>query len=188
MSRRIRVSQTDIVVVVPRWIIAVCAFVMMAADLSIVFLFLFAGLVPESLFMTLFVLILVPLQLLIAFITWRFYWFILALGMVLQALCGITVLTGTVRVAGMTTAILRGGTPVFMQGQALAIIILLAVALASLVSGIVVSVAYTMFGSGITGRVIEEPVSPNYDPYDIDTPPPPRPRKRSGPKDLWRNE
>jgi hypothetical protein len=182
--RRFTAGPGDIVVIVPRWIIAAVGLLMLLLGLSASFILLFAGMVTEAMLFTLFVLVLVPLQLLIAYITWRFYWQILILGMMLQALCACTALTGLTGFAGQMYPAFRG-TPiapvVLAIVQARALNVMLAFLLALLIVGIMAGLMWTAFQPSSAA-----PAEIDYDPYDLDKPMPrPKPRRKGTRLNMW---
>src|SRR5688572_2084309 len=123
MTQHITASRGDIVVVVPRWLIAAVGLVMLLTGLSISFFFLVIGLVTEGLFLSLAVLVMVPLQLLIAYITWRFYWYLMILGTLVSMLMACTLMTGVVRIGGNTYSLMyiAPGMPILPVGNQLAL-------------------------------------------------------------------
>lgn len=174
-----RHSPGDIVVVVPRGMIIAVGLLLLLIELTFSFTFLFLGFATEGIFLSLFVMILAPLQLLILYIVWRFYWYLLVLGVMLQSLLTCAAVTGVARIGGNTYSIL-GGSSMRQMGDALATTVLFAFVLA-LLAVIVIAVLVQMFMPSPVPRV-------NYDPYDLDKPPPPRPRRKSNHRDLWEDD
>jgi hypothetical protein len=178
----------DIVVIVPRWIIIAVGLLMLLMGLSVSFLFLFVGFITESLLFSLFVLVLVPLQLLILYIVWRYYWYFLMFGILLQSLLACTLLTGIVRIGGNTYSIIRStsNAPVFPVGDRLALYVLLAFGLALLVVGILAFVINMVLSVSTPAAPVRKsrPVE-DYPPLDDPSWDDPKPRRR---RDLWQDD
>lgn len=178
----------DIVVVVPRWVIGAVGLLMLMMGLSISFLLLFSGFITQSILFTLAVLILVPVNLFVCYVTWRFYWYFILIGLLVQALCACTAFTGFTGIMGQMPSV-RGimGTPLAPVASVIAgthiLNLIFAVVLAVLTIGVMVMFYHLLFG-GSARRVTY-----HYgDLYDIgDELRPPR-RKRSGPRDLWQDD
>jgi hypothetical protein len=172
----------DIVVIVPRWLIAAVGLLMLLMGLTASFLFLFAGLITEGIFFSLAVVVLVLVQLLVLYIVWRFYWYVLIAAILIQGLLMLTVLTGFVRMGGNTTAFVRSGltgAPVFPMGDALALIVLLSFATALIVVLVIALLLKSIIGSPFP--------APRLD-YDVDDLDKPRRRKQPSRRDLWKDD
>ena len=175
----------DIVVIVPRWIIGAVGLLMLMMGLSVSFILLFAGLITESILFTLAVLILVPINLFICYITWRFYWYFILIGLLLQSLCFCAAFTGFTGIMGQ---MLRGvvGTPLAPIAMIVGRTHVLNIVFAVFLSALAVSVMIMFYRLLIGGS--QPVVIYQYgDPYDIEDEPQPR-RKRSGHRDLWKDD
>jgi hypothetical protein len=154
---------------------------MLGLELTIALLVLFMGAVPEALLMALFILVLVPVQLIIVFIVWRFYWSILLVGMVLQTLCSLTVLTGSIRVAGLILPISYDNRPIRLQGDNILLNVFLALGLAMSISGVIVFVVYSLIG---LATAPDEPRQRD----NFDDSMQLQPRRKTRPVDLWQDD
>lgn len=178
----------DIVVVVPRWVIGTVGLLMLMMGLSVSFLLLFSGLITESILFFLAVLILVPINLFVCYITWRFYWYFILIGLLIQALCACTAFTGFTGIMGQMLRVSGVmGTPLGPLAGIIArthfLNVIFAVVLAAFTIGVIAMFYHLLMGSS-PRRVMY-----HYgDPYDIDDEPRPPRRKRSGPRDLWQDE
>lgn len=138
MTQHITAQAGDIVVIVPRWLIIAVGLVMLLMGLTLSFLFLFIGQASMGVFASLFVLVIVPIQLLIMYIVWRFYWYLLILSIMVSGFFFLTVLTGFVRLGGDAIrpfARNLAGGPLFPSGDALAGVVLLSFVMALVVVG-----------------------------------------------------
>lgn len=169
----------DVVVIVPRWLIAAVGLVMLLMGLTISFLFVFVGHATTALFFSVFVLMFVPLQLLIMYILWRFFWYFMILGALIPSVLFLTIVTGFVRL-GSDTPFVRDaltGDPVFVMGDNLAVIVLLSFLMAFVLVMIIALVLRAFIGSPFPSR------PGDYDIDELD-----RPRKRSVRRDLWKDD
>lgn len=138
MTQHITAQAGDIVVVVPRWLIIAVGLVMLLMGLTLSFLFLFIGQATMGVFASLFVLVMVPIQLLLLYIVWRFYWYLLILSIMVSGFLFLTVLTGFVRFGGNAMqpfARNAAGGSMFPSGDALAGVVLLSFVMALVVVG-----------------------------------------------------
>jgi len=175
--RRFTAGTDDIVVIVPRWIIIVVGLVMLLGSLSFSFLFILSGFVEEGAFFALASAVIVPLNLLLLYIFWRFYWYFLALSLLASSLCSVTLITGLVRVSGMYVSPIRsGGVPIF-QSSNLTNIVIGAFALAFLVVALLAALIFTFI-------MPPRPRPMNYDVESLDRPV----RRKKGRRDLWEDE
>ncbi len=181
MSQVTRHNPTDIVVVVPRWLVIAVGLVMLLMGLSVSFFLLFAGLVQEGIFLSLLVLIMVPLELLITYIVWRYYWYFMVIGTLIGTLMACTVFTGMLRIGGRSYAMVRlaPGAPAMPAGDALAVIAFVSFGLAVAVSLLIGYLINMVLSSSAPAARMA------YDPYDLDKPQKPRPRRKSAHRDLW---
>lgn len=98
---------TDIVVVVPRGALLAVGLVFLLLGLTASLSLLFAGLFIQGIFLSLLVMVLVPFNLLILYILWRFYWYILIFAGLTQGLLACFFLTGIVSIGGSNSSPVR---------------------------------------------------------------------------------
>ena len=171
--RRFTVGPGDVVVIVPKWAIVLTGLAMLFVGLTGAFSILFSGLAVEGILLAGMVLFAVPLNVLILYIMWRFYWQIMILSFMASALLTCAVVTGTVRVTGSAySAIMGGRSAAAAAGNSLVAVIVVA-ALAALLVTIIIGTV--LFGAL---RMFRPSPAPAYDPYTLDRP---RPRKRDYP-------
>lgn len=84
----------DIVVIVPGWIIQAVGFLSLFVGLSGSFIAFAIGYVTEGVLLAVVMLALVPIGLLIQYVMWRFYWYLILIGLIFQSLCGVLTLLG----------------------------------------------------------------------------------------------
>lgn len=85
----------DIVVIVPGWVIRAVGFLSLFIGLSTSFIAFAIGYVTEGVLFAVVLLALVPIGLLIQYLMWRFYWYLILIGLIFQSLCGVLTLIGT---------------------------------------------------------------------------------------------
>lgn len=161
---------------------------MLLMGLTVSLFFLVIGFVTEGIFFSLLVLVATPLYILIAYIMWRFFWFFLVLGPMVQFLFFCATSTGAARVAGSLSRIrIAPGGPVMPVGDALAIYGLIAFVLALgvvVIIGFLLRFALDMTTPSAPVRKSRPPVK-DYPPLDSPEWDDPKPRRA---RDLWRDD
>jgi hypothetical protein len=76
---------SDIVIVVPRWAVIATGLVLLLIELTFAFVIIFAGFIQEGGAIAFISLALSPLQILIIYIVWRYFWVLLPLTSFLSA-------------------------------------------------------------------------------------------------------
>lgn len=182
MSQITRSNAGDIVVVVPRWLIMVVGLVMLLMGLSISFFLLFAGFVQEGIFLSMLVLIMVPLQLLLTYIVWRYYWYFMVIGSLISGLIACTVFTGTLRIGGNTYSMIRlaPSAPAMPVGDALAVIAFVAFIAALAVSMLIGYMINMVMGLSAPAESVRK--SRPRDELPLDDP------RQSRKRDLWKDD